>query len=229
MHKKYQLILDIQRGSMSLVWTPACSILLNLMVMGKGSFTMYSQHKESSSRKKHQRHTNNISAEKGIDPAHDQCIGDNHGHVVLHHAHHALHSIWIRQRVRRRLALLLRVLQIGAGFETINQKVSTSLKGLARQNVVVVPQVGAVGEGTLLANGLDVGLLRGGCHEYGRIVAEDARQDHDNGDGDQDPVAVRSLTLAMPAGATSRGHVQELGVPVQGLSWDLRHDGGLLG
>lgn len=124
---------------------------------------------------------------------------------------------------------MLRVLQVGAGFEAINQKVSTGLKGLARQNVVVVPQVGAVGEGTLLANGLDVGLFRSRCHEDGRIVAEDACQDHDNGDGDQDPVAMRSITLAVPAGATPRGHVQELGVPVQGLGWDLRHDGGLLG
>lgn len=40
MHKKYQLILDIHRGSMSLVWTPACNMLLNLMVMGNGNFTV---------------------------------------------------------------------------------------------------------------------------------------------------------------------------------------------
>lgn len=32
-------MLDIHRGSMSLVCTPACSMLLNLMVMGNGSFT----------------------------------------------------------------------------------------------------------------------------------------------------------------------------------------------
>lgn len=125
---------------------------------------------------------------------------------------------------------MLRVLQVGTGFKAINQKVSASLEGLARQNVVVVPQVGAVGKGTLLANGFDVGLFRVGCHEDGRVVAENACQDHDNGDGDQDPVAMsRSITLAVPAGASPRGHVQELGVPVQGLSWNLRHDGGLLG
>lgn len=87
-----------------------------------------------------------------------------------------------------------------------------------------------MGKGTLLADGFDVGLLRGGCHEDRGIVAEDARQDHDNGDGDQDPVAMsRSITLAVPAGASPRGHVQELGVPVQGLGWNLRHGGGLLG
>lgn len=84
---------------------------------------------------------------------------------------------------------MLRALQVGTGFKPINQKVSASLKGPARQHVVVVPQVGAVGESALLADGFDVGLLRGGCHEDRRIVAEDARQDHDNGDGDQDPVA----------------------------------------
>ncbi len=40
MHKKYQLILDIHLGSMSLVATPAWSMLLNLIVRGKGSFTV---------------------------------------------------------------------------------------------------------------------------------------------------------------------------------------------
>lgn len=125
---------------------------------------------------------------------------------------------------------MLRVLQVGTRFKPINQEVSASLEGLARQYMVIGLQVRTVGEGTLLADGLDVGLLRGGCHEYRRIVAEDARQNHDNGDGDKDPVAMsRSITLAVPAEATPRGHVQELGIPVQGLSWDLRHDGGLLG
>lgn len=38
-HKKYHEMLDIHRGSMSLVATPACSMLLNLMVKGNGSFT----------------------------------------------------------------------------------------------------------------------------------------------------------------------------------------------
>jgi len=38
-HRKYQLMLDIHLGSMSFVATPACSMLLNLMVKGKGSFT----------------------------------------------------------------------------------------------------------------------------------------------------------------------------------------------
>jgi hypothetical protein len=41
MHKKYQLMLDIHRGSMSLVATPAWSMLLNLMVSGNGSFTVF--------------------------------------------------------------------------------------------------------------------------------------------------------------------------------------------
>lgn len=39
-HKKYHEMLDIHLGSMSLVATPACSILLNLIVKGNGSFTV---------------------------------------------------------------------------------------------------------------------------------------------------------------------------------------------
>lgn len=38
-HKKYHEMLDIHLGSMSLVATPACNMLLNLMVKGNGSFT----------------------------------------------------------------------------------------------------------------------------------------------------------------------------------------------
>jgi hypothetical protein len=41
MHRKYQLMLDIHRGSMSLVATPAWSMPLNLMVSGNGSFTIH--------------------------------------------------------------------------------------------------------------------------------------------------------------------------------------------
>jgi hypothetical protein len=40
MHRKYHEMLDIHRGSSSLVATPACSMLLNLSVRGKGSFMM---------------------------------------------------------------------------------------------------------------------------------------------------------------------------------------------
>lgn len=43
MHKKYQLMLDIHRGSISLVATPACNMLLNLIVIGKGSFAVARQ------------------------------------------------------------------------------------------------------------------------------------------------------------------------------------------
>ena len=39
MQRKYQLMLDIHLGSMSFVMTPDCSMLLNLIVIGKGSFT----------------------------------------------------------------------------------------------------------------------------------------------------------------------------------------------
>lgn len=48
----------------------------------------------------------------------------------------------------------------------------------------------AVEEGTLLAGGAEVEGFGGGGHEDCGVVAEDAGEDHDYGDGEEDPVAV---------------------------------------
>lgn len=43
--------------------------------------------------------TDNITGEKGIDPAHDQTLRNHHGNIALHHAHHSLHHGGISHRV----------------------------------------------------------------------------------------------------------------------------------
>lgn len=48
----------------------------------------------------------------------------------------------------------------------------------------------AVEEGTLLTGGAEVEGFGGGGHEDCGVVAEDAGEDHDYGDGEEDPVAV---------------------------------------
>lgn len=180
-------MLDIHLGSISLVCTPACNMLLNLMVMGKGNFTI--KVRQYVSPQVSSRHTDNITAEEGVDPAHDEGIGNDHGHVVLHHAHHAIHGAGIGQRVRRRLSLAVGLLQVRPRLEAGGQDITTSLKGLLGEDVVVGAQGDAAGEGPLLTHGLVVLLLGRGRHEDGYVVAEDTGQDHDDGDGDKDPVA----------------------------------------
>jgi len=92
MQRKYQLMLDIHRGSISFVATPAWSMLLNLMVKGNGSFTSQPvSHTAlvgmSALLEGKEQRTNNIATEKSIDPAHDQRVWNDHGHLVLHHSH----------------------------------------------------------------------------------------------------------------------------------------------
>lgn len=95
--------------------------------------------------------TDNVAAEKGIDPAHNQRIRDNHGHVILHHAHHAIHLARVRKRVRRRLALPIRFLEKLARLVAAGEGIASGLKRLARQRVVIGAQGGAAGEGSLFA------------------------------------------------------------------------------
>lgn len=151
-------MLDIHRGSMSLVCTPACNMLLNLMVRGNGSFT--ARVSQVLSRQSLLEHTDDVSAEEGVDPAHDQGVGDDHGHVVLHHAHHAVHLTRVGQRVRRRLALPIRLFQEGPGLVSSGEVLATSLKGPLRDGVVVGAQNGAATERALLAHARGVELLR---------------------------------------------------------------------
>ena len=151
--------------------------------------------------------TYDVAAEKGVDPAHNQRIWDNHGHVVLHHPHHPLHLARIRYWVRRRLAHLLGLLQKGAVLVARDEGLAPVLKRLFGEDVVVGSQGHAAAEGALLAHAPDVELLDGGGHEDGGVVAQDAGEDHDDGDGDEDPVAadiIISVLLLHHAPAKAR-------------------------
>lgn len=138
MQRKYQLILDIHRGSMSLVCTPACNMLLNLMVIGKGNFTKPSQlFLQNTVFPLVVKHTNDVAAEKGVNPTHNKRIRNNHGHVVLHHAHHAVHGARVRERVGRRLTLAVRLLEVCTRLVPGAQSLPALLKGLLREDVIV--------------------------------------------------------------------------------------------
>lgn len=88
--------------------------------------------------------TDDVAAEESIDPAHDERVGDYHGHVVLHHAHHALHGIRIRHGVRGRLATALGGLEKGTGLVGRGQRVTARIEGPLRQHMVVAAHVDAV-------------------------------------------------------------------------------------
>lgn len=190
MHKKYQLMLDIHRGSMSLVATPAWSMLLNLMVKGKGSFTvMLMIHSlawidDIITRKQawhksppRQVHTNNITTEKGIDPAHDQRVWNDHGHLVFHHAHHAVHRAGVTHGVRGRLSTTLGIFEKGTGLVGRGQGISSRIERFLGEGVEVGAHVDAMDEGALLADCFAVLLLGGCCHQDRGVVAKDACED----------------------------------------------------
>ena len=55
---------------------------------------------------------------------------------------------------------------------------------------VVCAEVYAVEEGALFAEGGESEFFGSGGEKDGEVVAEDAGEDHDDGDGEEDPVAV---------------------------------------
>ena len=59
--------------------------------------------------------TDNKTTKEGINPTHDQSLGDNHGHVSLDHVHHLIHSTWIGHWVSGWLADAVGVFEEGAG------------------------------------------------------------------------------------------------------------------
>lgn len=122
-------------------------------------------------------HTDDVTAKEGIDPAHDERIGDNHGHVVLHHAHHAVHGTRIGEGVGGRLALPVRVLEESARLEGGDEVVAAGLEGAAREDVEVVLDADAVEEGALLAHRGLLELLGGVGEEDGSVMAENTGQD----------------------------------------------------
>lgn len=172
MQSTYQEIEDIHCGSISLVATPACNILLNLIVNGKGNLTgrPISALIPFSFRGQL---TDNKSREKGINPPHDQRLRNDHRHIPLHHAHHSLHSRRVRHWIRCRLTLLLWLFQERPVFVGIYQVSFASFKGRRRKIVRVHAQVYAAEKGALFANGWQLLFLGRGGHQNGGIVAQD--------------------------------------------------------
>ena len=84
--------------------------------------------------------------------------------------------------------------------------------------MVVGADIDAVDQGSLLAGRLLVLLLGRGGHEGGCIVSEDTSQDHDHGDGEQDPVAGgRAVSIVDFSRGGMMGALQELGIPMDRL------------
>jgi hypothetical protein len=132
---------------------------------------------------------NHESAEEGIDPAHDQGVGNDHGHVVFHHTHHAVHGAWVRHGVRSWLPAALGVLQIHPGLVGLNELIAPSLEGGRCQDMVIRPDCNAVRQRSLFPHGRLFKLLGRRGHEHCCIMPENASQNHDNRDGEQDPIA----------------------------------------
>lgn len=115
--RKYHDRLETHRTSRSRVATPDCSIDLNRIVRGKGSFTnRQNPYKHSinsiwATTKGSIRRTDNKTSKESIDPAHDQRLGYHHRHVPLHHAHHTLHGCWICHWIASWFASILQVFQ----------------------------------------------------------------------------------------------------------------------
>lgn len=145
-------------------------MLLNLIVKGKGSFTILVSSSSATNQATHQP-TNNITAKKRINPAHNQRIRNNHGHLVLHHAHHAVHRAGIAQGIRRRLSAILGVLEVCAGLICSREHFSSRVERALGERVEVGSDLDAVEEGALLADGLAVLFLGRGLHEDCGIVS----------------------------------------------------------
>lgn len=129
-----------------------------------------------------------ISTKEGVNPAHDERVGNNHGHVVLHHAHHAIHGAGVGQRVGRRLSFAIRLLQVSSSLVVGCKNITSGFESFLRKDMVVGTKSYTTSKRALLAHGLLV-LLFGRCrHKNGYIVTQDTSEDHDDGDGDKDPV-----------------------------------------
>ena len=103
--------------------------------------------------------TNDESAEKGVDPPHDESLRHDHSHVPLHHPHHALHSRGVRHWVRRRLALSVGVLKVGARLEGGDEGVLAGLEGGVGDDGCILAERDAALEGALLAQRGEVEFL----------------------------------------------------------------------
>lgn len=135
-------------------------MLLNLIVRGKGNFTSLSLATLRPSEIPRQRSlTNHVTAEESTDPAHDQRVGDDHSHLVLHHAHHALHRARVAHRVWRSLPSPLGILQERARFVSRRQDVSPVVERTLRKDMVRASEADAVQQRALFPDSFLLELL----------------------------------------------------------------------
>ena len=133
---------------------------------------------------------NDEAGEEGVDPRHDEGLGDHHGHVAFHHAHHAFHGSGIRHGVGCGLATGFRaVLEEGTLLVVLNEIFFAGReRRLGKGCRGVGAQVGAEDEGGAFAGvGRGRGWFGRGLEEDGGVVTKHAGEDHDNGDGEEDP------------------------------------------
>lgn len=116
--------------------------------------------------------TDNITREESIDPAHDQGIRDDHGHLPLHGSHHTLHGVGVSHWVRRGLSLVLGRLEVCPGLVGGGQRVPSGIEAALREDVEVLPDLDAVREGSLLPDRPEVLCFGGRREEDSRVVAE---------------------------------------------------------
>lgn len=114
---------------------------------------------------------NDKAAEKGVDPAHDEGVGDHHGHVILHHAHHAVHGVGVRHGVGGGLAATIRVLQEGTRLVCAGEVLAPRTEGRGRQDVEVISRGHTTDHGTLLPDGFLVESLRLRDHQDRGVVS----------------------------------------------------------
>lgn len=117
--------------------------------------------------------TDDKPREEGVDPAHDECLWYHHGHVALHHAHHAFHGCRIAHGIRSRLAPLLGLCQELALLVCLHHVALTCGKGIRRENIRICPQVDTAHEGSLLPNLGKIAFLRDGLEQRHGVMAKD--------------------------------------------------------
>jgi hypothetical protein len=138
-------------------------MLLNLMVKGNGSRTEIMSAQQNYL-KISLLPTNYETTKECINPSHNQCLRDHHGHIPLHHAHHPLHSSRICHWIWGGLSFSVWLLQICTILILCNQKVFTRLERSGRYNIRIVSKVDTSEECSLFSDRWELLLLGCGGH-----------------------------------------------------------------
>ena len=100
---------------------------------------------------------------------------------MLFRSHHALHGSGVAHGVRRRLALAVGILEVGAGLEGGDEGVLARFEGGVGDDGCILAEGDATLERALLAEGEQVKLLRRRGDEDCDVVAQDTGQDLKDG------------------------------------------------